>query len=185
MSGGTSPLAGARVSMLVQLLAVAVIALLCAAPPADARTLRGTSQADRLIGTAGNDVLRGLAGNDRLVGAAGRDRLLGGTGNDLITGDGNDTVSGGPGRDTITVAIRSATSPVVDCGSGRDTLALIRGRSVSERSLQKNVTGCERVRVERAAMASAVTGTPSITSPSSYSWNRTGTVTVSGSAPAG
>ena len=105
---------------------MAVTVLVVAAPPAVARTIKGTPRADVLRGTDRADVIRGRGGNDRLFGRGGKDRLIGGGGKDrLIGGGGRDRVVGGGGKDRIV------------CGRARDT-ALADARDRID-------TDCERV----------------------------------------
>lgn len=63
-------------------------------PPVEdaAKTLSGTTRADRITGTSADEVLDGKAGNDTLNGGGGNDVLYGGAGRDVMTGGaGNDT----------------------------------------------------------------------------------------------
>jgi hypothetical protein len=123
---------------------LASVLALVLAPCADARTVIGTSRADRLIGTPGADLLRGRAGNDRIDGRGGRDRIYGGAGNDTIVASASSLVRGGPGRDQITLTGVKAGALRVDCGTGRDTLRL----QVIQRPAQRpaGISGCEQVR---------------------------------------
>ncbi len=77
---------------------------------------------DRLSGNEGDDLIRGGAGNDRIFGREGDDRISGNSGNDTIQANGGrDRVFGRKGNDVIRV--RDGVRDVVDCGSGRDTVA--------------------------------------------------------------
>ena len=126
--------------------------------------LRGLGRADRLTGLAGDDCLFGGAGADRLAGGPGSDRLYGGSGSDRLGGDaGDDRLSGGTGRDRISagagndsvnpgtesdriatgsgndrVAARGGRRDTVDCGPGRNDVAVVDRRDRLRR--------CERVR---------------------------------------
>ena len=74
-------------------------ALLQSAALQGSDSIRGSSDADRLIGEGGDDLLYGMSGADTLVGGDGSDTLVG--------GPGNDTISGGAGLD---YAVYAATA---------------------------------------------------------------------------
>lgn len=97
---------------------------------------------DRLLGGPGRDFLRGDDGNDLLLGGRGRDNLAVGPGRDIAKGGKGpdqienhssvggiaddllpDRVFGGSGGDSIDVA-QGLSGDLVDCGSGRDRLAI-------------------------------------------------------------
>ncbi|WP_374580795.1 DUF4214 domain-containing protein [Pseudoduganella sp.] len=89
-------------------------------------TLEGGDGDDELSDDAGVNILRGGAGNDRLEdsGRAGS-QLEGGAGNDFLSGNGSGRYSGGDGNDTVVCQNYGPrqTAPVVDLGSGYDTLS--------------------------------------------------------------
>jgi Ca2+-binding RTX toxin-like protein len=77
---------------------------------------------DGLSGNQGDDLIRGGRGNDRIFGREGDDRISGNQGADTIQGnEGRDRIFGREGNDVIRV--RDGERDVVDCGSGRDTVA--------------------------------------------------------------
>jgi hypothetical protein len=68
----------------------------------EADRLQGTPGTDRMTGGFGADRLRGLAGTDTLIGGFGADYLAGGAGRDLLRGDDdNDRLDGGAGADRL------------------------------------------------------------------------------------
>lgn len=102
--------------------------------------LSGNSSDDRVIGGEGNDLIFGREDDDRLSGNGGDDLVRGGDGDEVIFGrDGDDRISGNAGADTIQanrgrdrvfgregndrIRVRDGVREVVDCGSGRDTVA--------------------------------------------------------------
>lgn len=94
----------------------------------DGDVLKGTKRADRLLGRKGEDRLMGRAGRDLLRGGPGRDRLHGGPGRDRLQGNrGNDLL-----------LARDGAVDVVNCGPGREDVAVVDRRDRVSRS-------CERV----------------------------------------
>ncbi len=108
----------------------------------NANLIEGTRRDDKLAGTKRSDKLLGRDGDDRLRGKGGRDCARGGRGNDLIRGgDGRDRLAGnrhrdklvgGPGRDKLLGGGRKdklfaidGERDIVNCGKGRDDVALI------------------------------------------------------------
>lgn len=109
-------------------------------------TLAGGSGNDSLAGGAGDDLLEGGEGNDELSDNGGLNLLRGGDGNDTLLdsglgrsvldgGAGNDTLQGassntylaGDGNDKVLVGWNPGLkkiAPLVDLGSGNDTLAV-------------------------------------------------------------
>src|SRR4051812_5465722 len=151
---------------------------------AEARAMSGGARNDHLVGTQRPDVIRGFAGDDSLdARGGGRDKVYGGPGNDTLAADGVDLVDAGSGRDRITVTAGRALPTAVRCGRGRDKLTFIAAAFISSRVLRARTAGCERIRVQRPVLAhSSLASAPRITSPASYSWNSTGTVTLAGTA---
>ena len=100
------------------LLVLGLLAVLLSASLADARTISGTSTANRLIGTGSADTIQGLSGADKLYGLAGADMLYGNGGNDvLVGGSGRDTLSGGAGADRL---FGGGGPDKINFGPGRD-----------------------------------------------------------------
>ena len=97
----------------MRLALVVVLTVLTAAAVAEARVVRGTQGADRLVGTARADVLRGLAGNDTVVALGGTDFLEG--------GPGRDTHDAGAGDDLVAASYDGARD-AVRCGAGLDVV---------------------------------------------------------------
>jgi hypothetical protein len=80
-------------------------------PPAEARIIEGTDEADSLEGGDGDDWLFGMDGDDVLTGGAGSDKIDAGDGEDRVDGgDGADIIDGGAGTDLLRG------------GSGNDTI---------------------------------------------------------------
>ena len=130
--------------------AMSSVALFClAAPAAQAKVLRGTQKADRLVGSAAADKITARGGRDVVKGAGGADILNGGAAADRITADGLDTVVGGPGNDKITLTVTDLDFSV-DCGAGKDELTLITSPGLQRSALLKRVKNCERVRLQAA-----------------------------------
>ena len=96
--------------------------------------LYGDAGNDQLLGGDYNDTLNGGEGDDKLLGGGGDDRLVGGAGSDYLRGDGgNDILYGdaddirmlaGSGHDTLIVTggVTGTTRPMIDGGSGDDTI---------------------------------------------------------------
>lgn len=89
-------------------------------------SLYGYGGNDDLDGGDGNDYLVGDDGDDTLTGGAGQDTLFAGAGNDQLTSEGQDYLDGGAGDDTYLVSLGNGT-PVVDDGSGLNTLSVVGG----------------------------------------------------------
>jgi Ca2+-binding RTX toxin-like protein/aryl-phospho-beta-D-glucosidase BglC (GH1 family) len=88
-------------------------------PPAQARTLNGTSRAETLTGSAGSDAIFGLGGDDKLHGGDGDDHLSG--------GDGKDELTGGAGADHFvfdTKLSKTNIDRVTDFAAGSDRIVL-------------------------------------------------------------
>ena len=94
----------------------------------------GTPRADELVGTWRSEIIFALGGADQVQGRAGADRIFGGAGDDalrggpgpdsLFGGPGVDHIAGGPGDDLI-LAAGDGTADVIDCGDGRQDLAIV------------------------------------------------------------
>lgn len=101
-------LASRRVAWLAAAFALIISVMLAGAALdlAEAKSIKGTKQADKLTGTKQADRISGKAGNDRMVGKAGADQLKGGGGKDRINsvdGAKDKKISGGPGVDKCTI----------------------------------------------------------------------------------
>ena len=108
-------------TLLLLVLACAVVLSPLSAGTSAYKPITGTSKPNVLRGTSGPDLIRGLAGADRIFGYRGNDKLLGGLGNDvLVGGAGRDRIEGGPGNDRINS--RDGVRDSVACGPGRDTV---------------------------------------------------------------
>jgi Ca2+-binding RTX toxin-like protein len=104
-------------------------------PPAfPAGVIVGTPHADTLVGTWRSEIIFALGGDDQVSGRAGADRIFGGARDDvmrggpgpdsLFGGPGTDHIAGGPGDDFI-FAAGDGTADVIDCGDGRQDLAIV------------------------------------------------------------
>ncbi|MEO8092827.1 MAG: calcium-binding protein [bacterium] len=115
------------------------LALVAAAPPADAAkcTKKGTNGDDVLRGSKKKaDVLCGRGGNDILIGRGGNDLLLGGDGDDTLRGGlGNDKLKGQAGTDTASY-VESLTSVTVNLANGTGS-----GEGDDKLSAVENTTG--------------------------------------------
>ena len=108
--------------------------------------LRGGTGNDELL-AAYLDVADGGPGDDRVLSDAWPARLAGGEGDDYISSAGADVIDAGPGDDAIMALDESSNSRYdppqpIDCGAGQDAV---------EADLTDELSGCERVRVERPA----------------------------------
>lgn len=108
------------------------------------------SRAGSVVGGKGDDALLGSAGNNTLVGDHGHDRVLGRRGSDVLVGDqGRDLIVGGPDRDKLLGldgsdridAIDGQRDGVIDCGRGRDKVAI-------DRPADPTPIDCEEIRYE-------------------------------------
>ena len=78
---------------------------------------------DLLDGGGGNDRLRARDGSDILRGGEGDDELVADDGDDLLDGGlGTDRFDAGPGEDELLA--REGVRDIIDCGAGKDTLAM-------------------------------------------------------------
>src|SRR5687768_98338 len=117
--------------------------------PSHAVSLRGDAGQDRLTGTTGPDRIVGRGGPDRLDGGGGHDLVDGGSGGDLINADASDHVRGGPGNDVVRLTVARRPSFRVHCGSGRDLVSIRTIHRMPRRTVERRISGCERVRIRR------------------------------------
>lgn len=87
----------------------------------------GGGRSDFTSGGADNDVDRGGNGADYVLSLKGNDLVVGGHGNDwLVMGRGTDRGVAGDGSDAVLI-LNDHTADEIDCGAGRDVVAVARG----------------------------------------------------------
>jgi RTX calcium-binding nonapeptide repeat (4 copies) len=92
------------------------------APGAEAKSIKGTQEADKLVGTKKSDKINGRGGKDRIKGGKGADKLKGGGGKDKLN------------------AVDRAKDKLVNGGAGKDVCRV-------DRADRGAVRSCEKVKV--------------------------------------
>ena len=119
-------------------------------------TITGGAGLDSIIGGAGNDDLRGGEDNDVISGGEGQDTLVGDEGSDTLDGEGGDDLLIGDVASPDTLS--GGAADVLTGGLGNDTL------DGGDGDDQVSETADTDFVLENASLASAVTGTDTLTS---------------------